>query len=132
MSQENVEVVRRAMGAFNRRDADDFAALCTQQVEIVPIRAAVEETIYQGPDAVDRFFGESDQTWERLSVEADELRDLGVTVLALGTLLARGRGSGADVEMQLGWVFEFEGGLIAAVRTYPSGKEALEAVGLAE
>ncbi len=132
MSQENVEIVREVIGAFNRRDVGAFAALCTQHVEIVPVRASVEATIYQGPGAVDRFFTESDQAWDRLSVEANEIRDFGDTALALGTLSARGRSSGVEVEMQLGWVFEFDGGLIAAARTFPSYKEALEAVGLAE
>ncbi|MEO7196892.1 MAG: nuclear transport factor 2 family protein [Solirubrobacterales bacterium] len=132
MSEENVEILRRAFEAFNRRDADGFATLCTQDVEIVPIRAAVEDTIYRGPDAVNRFFTESDQVWDHLRVEVDEIHDLGDRVLVLGLFCARGRASGAEVEIKAGWVAELEGGLIAAARTYASGEDALEAAGLSE
>lgn len=126
MASENVEIVQRATEAFNRRDVDGFAALCTPEVEIVPMRAALEETIYRAPDAVQRFFTESDQAWEHLIVETDEIQDLGERVLAQGTLVARGRASGAEVEMKLGWVFEFDGGLIAAIHTHASREDALE------
>jgi hypothetical protein len=40
MSQENVEAMRVAMEAFNRRDADAFGAFFADDAEIVPVRAA--------------------------------------------------------------------------------------------
>ena len=51
MSEENVEHLRAAIEAFNRRDGAKFDALLTDDVAIVPVRAALEGTTYQGSDA---------------------------------------------------------------------------------
>ena len=51
MSQQNVELVRVAVEAFNRRDGAAFDALLASDAEIVPVRAAVERVSYQGADA---------------------------------------------------------------------------------
>src|SRR6187200_2065300 len=66
MSLENVEVVRAAMEAFNRRDGEGFGALLAGDVEIVPVRAALEGTTYSGPDAAPQYCAAVDQTWEHL------------------------------------------------------------------
>jgi hypothetical protein len=36
MSQENVEVVRRAVFALNERDIDGYLACCTEDVQLLP------------------------------------------------------------------------------------------------
>ena len=50
MSDENVEIMRAAIEAFNRRDGEGFGALLARDAEIVPVRAALEGTVYRGPD----------------------------------------------------------------------------------
>ena len=50
MSEANVEAMRMAMDAFNRRDGEQFDALLTADAEIVPVRAALEGTTYRGAD----------------------------------------------------------------------------------
>jgi ketosteroid isomerase-like protein len=57
-SEENVESVLRGVDAFNRRDVEAFAALGTPDVEVVPMRAAVEAISYRGPEGVAQFFAE--------------------------------------------------------------------------
>jgi ketosteroid isomerase-like protein len=130
MPRENVETVWRAVDAFNRRDPVAFAEICVPEVEIVPLRAAMEGTVYRGRSGVHRFFEESDEEWGALSLGQAEIRDLGEFVLALGTLHARGRQSGAELEIHGGWILHFRDGLIAEVRTYISRDEALAAAGL--
>jgi ketosteroid isomerase-like protein len=51
MSQTNVEVMRTAMEAFNRRDGRGFDALLSPDAEVVPVRATLEGTTYRGGDA---------------------------------------------------------------------------------
>jgi hypothetical protein len=52
MSQERrVETMRAAMAAFNRRDGEALGAVLAEDAEIVPVRAAVDGTVYRGPDA---------------------------------------------------------------------------------
>ena len=48
MSQENLEVVRRAVAALNARDLDGYLACCTPDVELhIP---EVIGGIYEGPE----------------------------------------------------------------------------------
>ena len=130
MSQKDEELVRRATEAFNQRDPEKFAQLLAPDAEIVPLRAAVEGTVYRGPDAAARFFADSDETWQSLQIEVDEIRSIGDTILSFGVLRGRGRGSGAAVEMSLAFVVRVRNGLATSFRTYTDRREALEAAGL--
>lgn len=47
----NVEIMRAAMEAFNRRDGEGLGAFLAKDAEIVPVRAALEGTVYRGPNA---------------------------------------------------------------------------------
>ncbi len=55
MSQENVEVVTRAVDAINHRDIDGYLARCTEDVQLVTPVADVGGT-YDGPGGIRRFF----------------------------------------------------------------------------
>jgi len=125
----DVEVVRSALDAFNRRDRDAFLALTHEDAEIVPLRAAVEDTIYRGEGAAERFWDEGEQLWERLRVDIEELRQVGDRVLATGRLLATARGSGVPVQTPVGFVFAVRDGKLAFGRTYTEPDEARAAVG---
>ncbi|MCA1695963.1 MAG: hypothetical protein LC749_15250 [Actinobacteria bacterium] len=51
MSEENVAAVRKGIEAFNCHDVEAAQALCTEDFELVPMRGALEETSYSGPNA---------------------------------------------------------------------------------
>ena len=65
-------------------------------------------------------------------IDASEVRDLGDSVLVLAEFRATGKGSGAEVEQSIGYLFEFEDGLIRRASAYLTPEEALEAAGLRE
>jgi ketosteroid isomerase-like protein len=132
MSQENVRVVQAAIQAFNRRDSDKFRTLLARDAEIVPARAALEGTVYSGPDAAARYCAAVDERWENLRWEVDEIRDGDGWVLALGRIRGRGRDSGAEFDARAGWVAHFGEGLVTNFHTYADRGQALEAVGLSE
>jgi len=58
MSEENVELVRRAYDAFNRGDIDGALAVLASDFEYTPRGAipGLTET-YRGPEALRRFTG---------------------------------------------------------------------------
>ena|SRR5437016_5126879 len=132
MSQENVEAMRVAMGAFSRRDVDAFGAFFADDAEIVPVRAALEGTVYRGPDAAAQYCAAVDETWENLTWEIEDMRDGGNWVLALGRIRGEGRGSGVGIDSRAGWVARFSDGLATSFHTYADRAEALEALGLSE
>jgi ketosteroid isomerase-like protein len=132
MSQENVEVMRAAMEAFNRRDRDGFGAHLAEDVVIVPVRSAVEGTVYQGPDAAAQYCAAVEDSWHNLEWDIEQIHDGGDWVLAIGRIRGEGRDSGATIDARGGWVARFHGSLITNFHTYADRGEALAAVGLSE
>ncbi|MDF2752226.1 MAG: SnoaL-like domain [Gaiellaceae bacterium] len=132
MSQENVELARRMVEWFNAADADAVQAHSTDDVEIVPLRAEIEDTVYRGPRAAAAFAADSDESWEKLRFDAEALRDAGDRVVAIGRLSARARGTGAEVSARLALLFEFRGDQISKAQSYADVEGALKAAGLRE
>ena len=134
MSQENVEVVRRAMDGWNRGDIDAWMESAHPDVEwfsAVARRVEGAQTAWRGREEIRRFWDEWHSLWD-LSIEISDFRDLGDTVVALGAMQIRGKGSGVDLAQSVGYVVEFDGDLIRKMSAYLDPSEALEAVGLSE
>jgi ketosteroid isomerase-like protein len=129
---ENAEIGRAVVDAFNRRDVKALEALLAQDAEIVPIRAAVEGTVYRGPNVAGRWFSEVDASWEDLTVTVDEVRATADGGLLLGRVRGRGRGSGATIDVEAAAVARLRNGLITHLRIYTDRAKALEDAGLAE
>jgi ketosteroid isomerase-like protein len=132
MSQENVEVMRRAMDAFNRGDGKAFDRLLTSDAEVVPVRAALEGTTYRGLDAGTQYCTAVDQSWANLGWEVEEIRDGGEQILALGHIRGEGRDSGVAIDARAGWLAHFSEGRITRFQTFANRDDALEAAGLSE
>lgn len=132
VAEENAKTMRAAMEAFNRRDGEGFGALLARDAEIVPVRAALEGTVYRGPDAAHQYCTAVDESWENLRWEVEEIREGGDWVLALGRIRGRGRGSGADFDAKAAWLAYFSEGLVTRFHTYANRAEGLEAAGISE
>ena len=131
MSQENVEVIRRAVDAFNDRDIGLIAELTTPDFAWFPaLPGAVEADGYRGREGIERYFDEVQGTWEELRIVIDELRDLGNRALVLGRTEGRGRASGVEVNSPIGIAFDFRGHDVSRCRAFLNHAEALKAVGL--
>src|SRR3989442_16004691 len=98
MPQRNFEVLPAPTEAFNRRDGEAFGALLAGDAEIVPVRVALEGTVYRGPDAGSKYCAAVEESWENLRWEVEGIRDGGTWILALGRFRGRGRGSGAAID----------------------------------
>ena len=135
MSQENVEVFRRATDAYNRRDVEAMLATVDPEVEwrpLLPVLLGGKATVYRGHEGVREGVRELDEVFSELEAEQSEVRDLGEQVIAIGHFRGRGRESGAKTETAIVWLVEFKNGKAIRVREYLDPKEALEAAGLRE
>jgi ketosteroid isomerase-like protein len=133
MSRENVELVRRFHDAFNRRDIGGLTALFHADAEYIPILAKLEGRSYRGPDEVVDWLRELDRDWEEFQTAPEEFRDLGDTVLSLGTWQACARTSGVTLDSQPGaWVTLVRDGKILRHETFTDREQALEAAGVLE
>ncbi len=119
--------------AFNAGDLGAMMECAHPEIDIVPLRAAVEQTSYRGRGAVPEFWRDSMEVWKPgLHVDVHSARDMGDQVVVLGRLVGRGTGSGAKVEAELGWVMGIRDGKVASMRTYADPADALKAVGLTD
>ncbi len=75
MSQENVELVHRAIDAVNRRDLAALLAVMDDDVEAAPLMAAMEGG-YRGHDGIRRWWENLHDVWPDFSIEVLEVRDL--------------------------------------------------------
>jgi ketosteroid isomerase-like protein len=128
MSQENVEIVRRAFafeiyGVGDRADAEE---IFDPSVVINP----TEEGPSYGLDAIRDNFEHWKGAWEELEVTVEELIDAGDRVFV--TAHHRGRGRGSGVQGRLYTVYTLRDGKVLRTDEYADRAEALEAAGLQE
>jgi len=136
MSQENLEVMRRAFDEFSRRGREPLMGTVWDP-EIVwnmsPTRIPGLGT-YRGFDELRSFFEDwfgafPFEEWEQ---EVDDLIDCGEQVVALIRQRGRGTASGAVAELEYAQVMTFRGGKVVQVDVYLDRARALEAAGLRE
>jgi ketosteroid isomerase-like protein len=127
MSQQNVEVAKRAIDAFNARDVEVFTSLTTLDFEWSPSMVAIEGKVFHGGEGIRAYFVSLGDAWEEFLILPDRFRDLADLVIMLGRLSGRGKNSGVPVDSSLGMVFDFRAGVIARIRGYLDHDETLRA-----
>jgi ketosteroid isomerase-like protein len=126
MSEENVEVVRRAYEAWNGDDFDAWIKLFDPEVEWFALMV-----VYRGHAGIR-------QIWESLkgdmqgTVRIDDVRDLGDSVLALGEGKGTGRTTRLNFTTEFAQLVTYRDGRIISIRDFARHAEALEAAGLSE
>ncbi len=136
MSQENVEVIKRTVEAWNRDDFEAFIAFLDPEIEWY---TAIER-FFEGTQSVFRGHAGARAAWEsyrgedfeRLDVRHDEFRDLGDSVLVLGQITIVGRSSQVELTSEIAQLFTVADGRIVVARDFLSHAEGLEAAGLSE
>jgi len=133
MSSHSVEVVRRGNEAFNHQDADLWLTYAAPQIEWIPAGpAAIERSVYRGRDQVADGLASLWQTWNLFRLEEGEVRDLGDSVLWLGSAKLRGSASHIDLDQEFAIHFLVRDGKFVRVHAFLTWTEALEAVGVRE
>jgi ketosteroid isomerase-like protein len=133
MSQENVEVVRRALEAYEGGDVEEMLAYIDSDSELhSAIVGGAEGNVYRGHEGFRKWLADSWGSFEELRNEWSEFRDLGERVLCLGHVKARGRGSGMELDSPIGFVFTVRRGKVVRAEGFLSRAQALEAAGLSE
>ena len=137
MSQEGVERIRLAIEAFNRRDVD--AMLRGNHPDVVYQTAIAsmegEGGVYYGHEGVRQWSRDLDEAVEGLHGELDEIYDLGDgRYLGAGKFHGRGKGSGAEFDVPMAWVYVTEQSddeeLLVRYEAYFDREKALESLGL--
>jgi ketosteroid isomerase-like protein len=134
MSEENVELTRRAFDAFARGDLDWVLETMDPDIEWAPAIAPIlgVEPV-RGKEALRRFFTRDlVEAFDEFEAKPLSIEDLGDNVLVNIAYFARGRASGAPVSLQTFGLFVRRGGKTVSFRDYDTKAEALEAARLLE
>jgi ketosteroid isomerase-like protein len=130
MSQENVEVLKRGMECFERRDPEATIELLDPEVEWHPAFTALlggETTVFRGHDGVREAIRQFWEVFSETHFDVSEIRDLGDQAVAVGTMHARGAESGAEIESPWAWLVRSKKGKATSIRVFTDPAEAIEA-----
>jgi ketosteroid isomerase-like protein len=138
VSQQNVEIVRRLLEA-NRSDDletayETFSALMAEDGTYSSAVEAVEgPQAYRGPEGLRRYVDDLAARWKEWRAEVDEISEVAPnTVVSSFRFHAVSKDMEVPVEARLTGVAKLRDGKVLEGRTFPSRKEAFEAVGLRE
>jgi ketosteroid isomerase-like protein len=134
MSQENVEIVRNVIEAWNTEGLRAMLRLLSEDVVWYPFPEWPDGAeARNGHDGVRELMGAWTDSFDEWTTDAQEIRDLGDRVLVLGEIAGRTKGSGVPIRQPLGYVCsEFRNGQLGEARFFLSWKQALEAAGVSE
>ena len=131
MSEENVELHRRFIEAYNARDTETFISLCDPQIEVHSVFAAPGGADYNGHDGVRKWLQDLEETWgPEFRVQPEAFFDLGENTLVFSVLHGRGRQTGVDVPMPNAQVARLRDGLIVYLKVYIHREDALSDLGV--
>jgi len=131
MSQQNVEIVKRAIEAYADGGVDALVPFFSRDVVCYPFPEWVEEGVYRGHDGFRKVAGVWTDTFDDFRLEFDELQDHGSKVVMLGTIGGLIKATGASLRQPMGAVVaDFRKGLIGEMHFFTTWAQALETAGL--
>jgi len=133
MSQENVETVRKAFEAYQRRDWDGVVRDADPEIEVVQPPDFADATSYHGHRGFVEVLRWWPSQWEDFHVELAEVIDMNEDqVVWVTRQRGRGKGSGVEVVGEVAFVSTFRDGKTIRIEMFQSVREALESVGVRE
>jgi ketosteroid isomerase-like protein len=125
---DNLEIVQRAIEAFNASGVDGILPLIHPEFEVTtPPDLASEPDTYRGHDGVRRWFDSFYEVMDDIRWDAREFHKAGDRVVVEFTLRARGKTSGLDFGQDAVMVWSFRDGKASRIELFQTLEEALAA-----
>jgi ketosteroid isomerase-like protein len=131
MSQENVEMVRAALDAYNRGDLEAALKDAVPEFELDWMRAVGPQRGVYKLDQTRAFLLDFLEVFESTRVVPDEFIEAGDQVVVPQTGYIRGR-DGIEATARITLVWTFRDGAIVRICLYQQKQAALEAAGVLE
>jgi len=133
MSQQNLEIVRRGIEAFNSEDIERILEFIHPDfVTEVPPQFSTEPDTYVGHEGVRRYFESFLEAMDEIRFHVEQMWDAGDSVVLALRVTARGRQTAIPVEQRMAQVWHVRDGKADRATIYSSVGEAFEAAGLLE
>jgi ketosteroid isomerase-like protein len=137
MSQENVDLIRRAYEQLSRHDPLGdwtwfFAEFAHDDLELWPSEMYLDaDEVYRGHEGWARFWREFAAAWDHWRLEVDEIIDAGGDeVVVMARAVGRAKASGLDLEQTEGHLWTIRDGKAAVGRSFTDRADVLRAAGL--
>jgi ketosteroid isomerase-like protein len=129
IQQRNLELTRRGFEAYNAGDYEGVVALLHPDVELYADDELLNGGSFHGHDGFMQWSAEWLEAWDEFRIEARSIETLGENAILVDThQIARGAGSGVDVEMDVFWAFEARDGKLRRMHLYAARERALDAI----
>ena len=127
MVSETQDRLLRAYAAFNSGGAPDWS-LFDPAIEHDQREGLFLDGVFYGHDGLRAALGEIEADWEDLSLEPEQIIDLGDRLLVLVRMRARVRDSHAELDAQIAHLWEFRDGRAVRWAVYGDHATAMRAV----
>ncbi len=132
MSEQNIDLVRRSIEAYNKSDFDALELINDPDVELDwSASRGLQAGVYRGWEEVRGFYDNYLGTFENVKLEPERFIEAGNSVVVPNSAQVRGR-DGIETTAHSALVFEVRGGRIARICLYQETGEALAAAGVRE
>jgi ketosteroid isomerase-like protein len=132
MSQENVEILRRAFAQY-ARDGVPVFEMFDPDVEVINFDSFPVTRPYRGWDGLGEWLVDLSEPFDNFKFElADVLADDDRQVVTTCRVTGESRTGGPPFELVFGVVWTFRDGKAIRIEGLRTGEEALEAAGLSE
>jgi ketosteroid isomerase-like protein len=132
VSQENVEVVRRALSLVTRGDLEGLHDLVGRGFEVRENVLAPDAAVYSGRDGLKKWLEGSREAFGEFHFEPERFLERGDWIFVPVRARGKGKGSGAPFTARYVSAFKFRLGKILLAASYSDLSEALAAAGLEE
>ena len=129
VSGDNVEIVRRILEAWGEGRSPAAEGLLDDRVEWVNAPEAVEPGTRRGMRAFEAAAASVVESFQDIRLEIDEILPAGDSVLVLGTMVVRGRDSGAELRQSLGQLWTVRDGRAVRFEWFADHDQARAAIG---
>jgi ketosteroid isomerase-like protein len=127
VSANDVKTIREGIAALNRGDLEDMLATLDPEVELVPLRGALDGSVYHGHQGMRSWLQDMNEDWKEFELTVDEVRELGPgRLLVQATMGLRGR-SGVALDATAAWLCDIRDGRVWRIRFFTDSDAALAA-----
>jgi ketosteroid isomerase-like protein len=128
VTTDTVERLKGSYEALNRRDIEGTLAVLAEDARWIEHSELPEAGSYRGRETIRRFLEHYLDSWDRFEQHIEEVQTEGDCVLLFIRSLARGKGSGIDVESRYAHLWLMREGQGVRVDAYYDRESALAAL----
>lgn len=134
MSQDNVEIIRRASRSWNEGGIDALLEYLDPEVAWHAPRESMEPGNYQGHAGVRDYLGRLGEVFSRgTRVKPVDVVDVDAErVITVIRVMARSEKFGTEIDAEWAWLIKMRDGKGVEVWTFTDRRQALEAAGMRE